>query len=159
MALPSALPAFSFQSYRGYESNNTMPYIDRVSAVNVGGTNLKQMSGLDKIHAATNDKEMKIAVVQAQAHRAMSDLGLKSDKITRIMAGASKLTAKDIDNAMLARATEYADQENERRRISKNKLNLDPTEVYSVDSAMKELFSFEKRIRLKNVLHAAGLIA
>jgi hypothetical protein len=136
-----------------------MPYIDRVSAVNVGGTNLKQMSGLDKIHAATNDKEMKVAVASAQTERVLKELGLKTDRVTRIMARASKLSAKDVDDAMLARATEYANQENERRRISKNKLQLDPTEVYSVDSAMKELFSFEKRIRLKNVLHAAGVIA
>jgi uroporphyrinogen-III synthase len=117
------------------------------------------MDRLEAINAATNDKEMKAAVAGAQAERALKELGLKVDRINRVLAGAAKLTAKDIDAAMLARATEHANEENQRRRISKNKLQLDPTEVYSVDSAMKELFSFEKRIRLKNTLHAAGVIA
>jgi hypothetical protein len=71
--------------------------------------------------------------VQAQAQRALTELGPKSEKISRVMAGATTLTAKDIDNAMLAKATEYANAENERRRISKNKLQLYPTEIYSVD--------------------------
>lgn len=101
-----------------------MPYISRINAVHIGGTNLSQMTSLERINAASNNRQMKFAVVTAQAERALTELGLKSEKVTRIMAGAAKLSPKDIDNAMRAKAQEYANEVNERTLIAKSERSM-----------------------------------
>jgi hypothetical protein len=122
-----------------------MPYISRINAVHICGSWLN-MDRLERINAASNNREMKLAVIHAQAERALIEVGLKSENVTRIMVRASKLSAKDIDTAVRSKATEYADQENERRRMSKNKRVLDACGIYSVEAAMNELYPFERRV-------------
>jgi hypothetical protein len=58
------------------------------------------MDRLERINAASNNCEMNAAIIHAQAERALIELGLNSDSVTRIMAGAAKLSTKDVDAAM-----------------------------------------------------------
>jgi hypothetical protein len=117
-----------------------------------------QMNSIERINAARSDREVKVAVLTAQAERALDEIGMKPKHVTQIMAGSVKIDSKLVDAAIRAKCEKIAEEANEKKRMWTNKRTLAAHETTTVEQILDRDWPLHRRVRLKNTLAAAGII-
>jgi hypothetical protein len=102
---------------------------------------ISHMNKFDSIAATSGNNEARRAMKRAIAERALTEIGMRVEKIHHVMAGARQITVADVDAAMQLKAELYVHDVNEKRKRNKNFYRLEAKDTFTVEQAMEESVS------------------